>query len=80
MERSVLTTTEKRGTTEFVNVISVPFDQAYAAPVAKSVTVNTGPIIRGKILYRGKHPLLDRTVRNMIATYTSFQPKHIWQP
>ena len=43
----ILTTTESRGTTELVNDISVPLAHKYAAPVAKIVTVKTGPTIRG---------------------------------
>ena len=43
------TTTDSKGTTELVKVISVPRDHMYAAIAAKIVTVNTGPVIRGTI-------------------------------
>jgi hypothetical protein len=40
-----LTTTERSGVTEFVNVTGLPFSKAYTTPAEKRVTVNTGPMI-----------------------------------
>ena len=48
--RNERTTTENKGTTEFVKLTSLPFEETYATAVAKSVTVKTGPKIRGTIL------------------------------
>lgn len=44
-----LTTTANSGTTEFVRVTLVPFDETYATMLANIVTVRTGPTIRGMI-------------------------------
>lgn len=40
-----LTTTERSGVTEFVNVTGRPFSNAYTTAAEKRPTVSTGPMI-----------------------------------
>ena len=60
-----LTTTDNSGTTEFVRLIFTPLDHAYAAPIAKIVTVSTGPNMLGTICKR-------RSSRPVSATEATF--------
>ena len=46
---NLLTTTESKGTTEFVSWIILPCDHAYATITEKTVTVKTGPKTLGII-------------------------------